>query len=120
LHPASAVPVQPPSVRGQEHRPVRAFADGQVDRPGSTRRQRDGNDLAVLAGDGQGPVPTLHAQVPDISAGGLGHPQPVQGEQRDQGTLERWAKPGGQQQRAELVAIERGRVRVIIQPRTLR
>jgi hypothetical protein len=26
------VPVQPPSVRSQEHRPAGAFADGQVDR----------------------------------------------------------------------------------------
>jgi hypothetical protein len=32
--PPGAVPVQPPAVRGQEHRPAGAFADGQVDRPG--------------------------------------------------------------------------------------
>jgi hypothetical protein len=56
--------------------------------------------------------------VVDVSASGLGHPQPVQGEQRDQRMLGRWAEPGGHQQRAELVAIERGHVRLIIQPRT--
>jgi hypothetical protein len=32
--PPGAVPVRPPSVRGQEHRSVRALADGHVDRPG--------------------------------------------------------------------------------------
>jgi hypothetical protein len=37
---ASAVPVQPPAVRGQEHRPVRALADGQVDRSRRARQHR--------------------------------------------------------------------------------
>jgi len=36
--PPGAVPVQPPPVRGQEHRPFGVFADGQVDRPGGARR----------------------------------------------------------------------------------
>ena len=79
--PGGAVPVQPPPVRGQEHRPVRPLADGQVDRPGGARRQRDGDDLAALAGDGQGPVAALQAQVLDVRASGLGHAQPVQREQ---------------------------------------
>ncbi|MGH3232105.1 MAG: hypothetical protein ACRDOH_02260 [Streptosporangiaceae bacterium] len=46
--PPGAAPVQPPTVCGQEHRPASAFADGQVDRPGGARRQRDGHDLAAL------------------------------------------------------------------------
>jgi hypothetical protein len=46
--PAGSVPVQPPPVRGQEHRAAGAVADGQVDRPGRARRQRDGDDLAAL------------------------------------------------------------------------
>jgi hypothetical protein len=75
--PPGAVPVQPPPVRSQEHRPVRAFADGEVDRPGGARCQRDGDDLASLAGDGQGPVPAFEAQVLDVGAGCFGDPQPV-------------------------------------------
>jgi hypothetical protein len=43
-----AVPVQPPALRGEEHRPFGALADGQVDRPGGARRGRDGDDLAAL------------------------------------------------------------------------
>ena len=42
-----AVPVQPPPVRGQEHRAAGAFADGQVDRPGGPRCQRDGDDRNI-------------------------------------------------------------------------
>jgi len=48
--PPGAVPVQPPPVCGQEHRAAGAFPDGQVDRPGGARRERDGYDLAALIG----------------------------------------------------------------------
>jgi hypothetical protein len=44
--PPGTVTVQPPPVRGQEHRPASALADGQIDRPGRARRQRYGDDLA--------------------------------------------------------------------------
>jgi hypothetical protein len=56
---------------GKEDGAVAAFSGGQVDRPGGAGRQRDGDDLAALAGDRQGPVPALEAQVLDVSAGGL-------------------------------------------------
>ena len=48
--PPGAVPVQPPPVSGQEDRPLGTLADGQVDRPGRARCQRDGDDLAALCG----------------------------------------------------------------------
>ena len=115
--PPGAVPVQPPPVGGQEDRSFGALADGQVDRPGGARRERDGDDLAALAGDGQRPVPAFEAQVLDVGAGGLRDPQPVQGEQGDQRVLGGRAEPGGDQQRAELVAVQRGGVRLVVQPR---
>jgi hypothetical protein len=86
--PSGAVPVQPPPVCGQEYRPAGAFADGQVDCPGGARRQRDGDDLAVLAGDGQCPVPAFQARVLDVGTSCFGDAQPVQREQRDQRVLE--------------------------------
>jgi hypothetical protein len=49
----------------------------------AVRGERDGDDLAALAGDGQGPVPALRAQVLDVGADGLRYPQPVQGQQGD-------------------------------------
>jgi len=69
--PPGAVPVEPPPVRSQEHRPAGTLADGQVDRPGGARRKRDRDHLAALAGDDQRPVPALEAQVLDVGAGGL-------------------------------------------------
>jgi hypothetical protein len=42
------------------------LADRQVDRPGGARRQRDGHHLPALAGDHQGAVPALEAQVLDV------------------------------------------------------
>jgi hypothetical protein len=59
--PSGAVPVQRLPVRRREQRPGGALSDGQVDRPGGTRRQRDRDDLAALAGDRQGPVPAFQA-----------------------------------------------------------
>jgi hypothetical protein len=56
-----AVPVQPFPVCGDEEGSFGALADRQVDRPGGARGERDGDDLATLAGDNQGPVPALQA-----------------------------------------------------------
>jgi hypothetical protein len=105
--PPGAVPVQPPIGPSQEYRTAGALADSQVDRPGGARRQRDGHDLAALAGDGQRPVPALQAQVLDVGPGRFGDPRPVKGEQGDQRMLGRRAEPGGDQQPAELVAVQR-------------
>jgi len=64
--PPGTMPVQPPPVRGQEHRPAGPFPDGQVDRPGRARGQRKGDHLAPFAGDRQGPVPAFQAKVLDV------------------------------------------------------
>ena len=92
--------------------------DGQVDRPGRAGRQRDGHHLAALTGDRQRPVPALQAQVLDVGAGGLRDPQPVQREQRDQRMLDRWAEPRGDQQGAELVAVQRDGMGLVVYLRT--
>jgi len=63
-------------------------------------------------------VPALQAEVVDVGAGGLGNPQPVQREQGDQRMLGRRAEPGGDQQRAELVAVQRDRVGLVVHPGT--
>jgi hypothetical protein len=58
--PPGAVPVQPMIIRRQEDRPF---------------YQRDGDDLAALAGDRQGPLPTLDTQGLDVGADSLEDPQ---------------------------------------------
>ena len=115
--PPGTVPVQPAPISGQEDGSFGAFADGQVDRPGGARGERDGDDLAALAGDHQGSVAALDAERFDAGAGGLGDPQPVQREQRDQRVLRRWAKPGGDQERAEFVAVQSDCAGFRVQPR---
>jgi len=115
--PGRAVPVQPPPIGGQEDRPLGPFADREVDGSGGARRQRDGDDLAAFAGDGQRPVASFQAEGLDVGAGGLGHPQAVEGQQRDQRVLGRGAKPRGNEQRAQLVAVQPGGMRLIVQPR---
>jgi hypothetical protein len=96
---------------------VAAFAGGQVDRPGSAGRQRDGDDLAALTGDRQRPVSPLQAQVLDIGAGGLGDSQAVQREQGDQRVLGRRPEPSSHQQGSQLVAVQGGGMRLVVQPR---
>ena len=113
----SAMPVQSPPVRGNEQRPFAALADGQVDRAGGARGERDGDDLAALAGDDQCPVAALEAQVLDVRPGRLGDSQPVECEQGDQRVLCGRPEPGGDQEGAELVAVQGGGVRLVIQPR---
>ena len=114
--PGGAMAVQPAAVRGQEDRPLAAFTDGEVDRPRGAGRERDGDDLAALAGDHQCPVPALDPHGLNIGAGGFGDPQAVEGQQGDKRMLRGWPEPGSYQQRAELVAVQAGGVRLIIQP----
>jgi hypothetical protein len=44
-------------------------------------------------------VPALDAQGPDVGTDGFGHPQPVEGQQRDERVLGGRAEPGGDQER---------------------
>ncbi len=52
----------------------------------------------------------------DVGAGGFRHPQPVQGEQGDQRVLGRRSEPGGDQQGAEFVAVQRDGVGLVVDP----
>ena len=64
------------------------------------------------------PVAGFQIEVLNVGAGGLGDSQPVRREQRDQRVLCRRPEPGGYQWRAELVAVERGGVGLVVRPRT--
>jgi hypothetical protein len=72
--PPGTVPVQPAPIGGQEDRPGRALTDGQIDRPGGTRRERDGDDFPALPGDHERPVAALDAQGLDVGTSGFGDP----------------------------------------------
>ncbi len=62
--PPGAVPVQPSAGGSGEDGPFAALADGEVDRPGGARGERDHGALAALAGDGQGAVAAVPGQEP--------------------------------------------------------
>jgi hypothetical protein len=113
-----AVPVQPPPVAREEERPLGALADRQLNRPGGTRGKGDGDDLAALAGDDQGPMAAFQAQVLDVRADGLRYAQPVEREQGDQGVLGGRPESGSDEEGAELVAVQSGGVRFVVQPGT--
>ncbi len=53
----------------------------------------------------------------DVGAGRFGDPRAVQGQQGDKRVLHRRAEPGGHQQRAELVTVQRDRMRLVVGPR---
>jgi hypothetical protein len=82
--PTGAVAVHSQTVRPEEDRAFQSFADGQVDRSGGARRERDRDNLAALAQHGEGAVAAFDAELVDVSAECLGDPQPVDREQRDQ------------------------------------
>jgi hypothetical protein len=112
------VAVHPLSVRAEEDRPVEAFTDGEVDRPGGARRERDGDDLAALAQDGEGAVAAFDAEGVDVGAEGFGDPQAVDREQRDEGVLIGCAEPGGDEQRTDPVAVQADGVGFVVQAET--
>jgi hypothetical protein len=62
-------------------------------------------------------VPALKAQVLEVGAGRFGDPQAVQGQQGDERVSGRRAEPGGHQQRAELVTVQRGGMGLVVDPR---
>jgi hypothetical protein len=116
--PPGAVPIQPSQVGCEEDGSFVALTDGHVDRACGARCERDGDDLAALAGNDQRPVPALQAYRLDVRAGGLRHPQPVECEQGDHGVLGRGTEPRSDQQRTELVAVQPSGMRFVIQART--
>jgi len=59
-------------------------------------------------------VPAFEAQVLDVCPGGLRDTQAVEGEQGDQRVLGGRPEPGGDQERAEFVAVQGGGMRLVI------
>jgi hypothetical protein len=69
--PGGAEPLQPLPVGAAEDRPVEAFPDREVDRPRGPWGERDGDDLAALPQDRQGPVPPFDTEGVDVGTEGF-------------------------------------------------
>jgi hypothetical protein len=61
--PVGGSPVEALAVTASQDRPVVAFTDGHVDRPGGAGDERDGGGLVALAHDPQRAVAALEAEV---------------------------------------------------------
>jgi hypothetical protein len=79
--PGGGVAVEAFTSPGEEDRAFVAFADGEVDGAGGARGERDDDNFAALAGDGQGAVAAFEAEVFDVRAERFGYPQAVQCQQ---------------------------------------
>jgi hypothetical protein len=62
-------------------------------------------------------VPTFDPECVDVGTEGLGDPQPVDREQRDQRVLIGRAEPGRDEQRANLIAVQADGVGLVVRTR---
>ena len=69
-----AVAVHPLAIGTKKDRAVESLADREVDRPRGARCQRDGDDLAAVAQDGEGAVAAFNAEGVDVGAESFGDP----------------------------------------------
>ena len=72
--------------------------------------RRPGQRTGLKWGGWQSPGIAGEAQVLNVHASRLRYPQPVEGEQGNQGVLGGRAEPGGDEDGAELVAVQGGDV----------
>ena len=102
-HPGGGVAVHPLTVRPDEDRTMRAFADAQVDGSGGAWGERNRHLFAALAQDPQRAVAAFGGELLDVRAERLGDPQPVQCQQRCQGVILVGGQPRGDEEPAEFV-----------------
>ncbi len=107
--PPGAVLVQPLPVSRGEDRAFAPFAGVKVDRPGGPRASGMTARLPPLRVIARARCPRSVPERLDVRSGGFRDPQPVQGEQRDQGMLGFGAKACGDEEGADLVAVQPGR-----------
>ena len=115
--PSGGVAVEACAVVAEEDRSLAAFADREVDGAGGSGCERDGDDLAALAQDREGAVPAFEAERFDVRADRFGDAQPVEREQAIRAWSWGLAEPGGDEHGADFVAVESGRVRLVVESR---
>lgn len=112
--PPRGVTVEPIAFAAQEDRAFHALADRQVDRTRRPGREEDGDGLAEHR---ECAVAALETERFDVGAERFGHAQPVDRQQADERMLACRRQSGGDEQRADLVAVEAGGVGLVVEPR---
>jgi hypothetical protein len=106
-HPAVGCPsVQSLAVTAQEDGAGTPLADGDVDRPRRPRDERDDGRLVTLLYDAQGPVAPLEAEVLDVGCARLADPEDIQPEENGQSGVRGVEPLGGEEEGAELGAVQ--------------
>jgi hypothetical protein len=113
--PPCGVTIDPFARSADEDRPFAAFTNCEVDGPRRPGREGDRHDLAAFAQNPERAVSPLQPEILDVGADGLGDPEPVEGEQADQGVIPCVGEPGGDQHGADLVAVQAGGVGLVVQ-----
>ena len=101
----------------QEDRALAAVSDREIDRAGGPGRKRNDDDLAALAENPQGAVAAFDAELFDVRTDRFGDPQPVECQQAQQRMVTGVAEPGRDQHGTDLVAVQAGRVRFVVEAR---
>jgi len=97
-----------------EDRALEPLVDRQVEGPGNPRRERHGHDLAALAGQCQGPMTSLQAERVDVRAKASETRRPLSASSDTSAWSRADDRPSSDQQHAELVAIQAGRVGLVV------
>ena len=95
--------------------PFAAFTDGEVDGAGGAGRERDDHDLAAFAQDRQRAVAAFEAEGFDVGTGRFGDPETVERQKTDERVVAGAGESGGDEHRADLVAVQAGRVRLVVE-----
>ena len=98
--------VEPPAIPAPEDWPFGELADNEVDGSGDPRDEWDRGGLGTLAHDAERPMTSFHAEVLDVGAAGLGYAESIQAQERGQGVVGVAEPFSGEQERAELGAVE--------------
>ena len=73
--------------------------------------------LPLFAQDREGVMAAFKAERLDVGANGLGGPEPVQGQQGDEGVLDRRPEAGGDEQGTDFVTVQAHGVGLVVQAR---
>jgi hypothetical protein len=106
------VTIEALAIGADEDRSLTAFPNREVDGTRGAQRERDDDNLATLAHDGQRAVAALETERFNVGAAGFGGPQP------DERLIASTREPGGHQQGADFVAVEAGGMGLVVEARS--
>lgn len=89
-----------------QNRAFVVFADGQVDRAGGSRDQRDRGGFVAFACNAQDPMASLDGHILDVGLARFADSQPVQAQEHSEGLVCAVAVVGGGEEHAELRSVQ--------------